>query len=143
MNPYSESEAHSMITAPKEYRDPAPLIIEYRKGFRRTFDLYSSGRQGQFKIDIYFGWGEKMTFQLRVENVILVRLDIGYKPHRNPDFEKLSVPHLHLYREGYESRWAYPLPAYFFPCLHDPEQTLEAFLQFCSVTKKPIIHFYR
>jgi hypothetical protein len=33
--------------------------------------------------------------------VVLVRLDLGGAPHRNPFDEEIGVPHLHLYREGF------------------------------------------
>src|SRR3954463_2406653 len=44
----------------------------------------------------------KVTHQNRARQiVVLMRLDIGGAPHRNPDGEEIPCPHLHIYREGY------------------------------------------
>lgn len=52
----------------------------------------------------------RITFQNRVEtSVILLRLDIDTKPHRNPDGEVVGGTHLHIYRENFETAWAYNL----------------------------------
>jgi len=71
--------------------------------------------------------------------VVLVRLDLGGAPHRNPDDEEIPVPHLHLYREGYGDKWAVPVPADRFSNLADIWVTLEEFMRFCSVTQPPYI----
>lgn len=48
----------------------------------------------------------KVCFQLRTRRtVVLARLCTGV-PHTNPDGQKVQVPHLHRYREGYEDKWA-------------------------------------
>lgn len=60
---------------------------------------------------------EKTTFQTRAKvSLILARVDIGGPPHRNPDGEEIACPHIHLYREGYDDKWAYPLPSNFSSC---------------------------
>jgi hypothetical protein len=51
--------------------------------------------------------------------IILVRLDFGGKPHRNPDDEEIACPHLHVYREGYGDKWAMPVPPDRFPDVTD------------------------
>lgn len=52
----------------------------------------------------------RITFQNRVEtSIILLRLDVDTKPHRNPDGEIIGGTHLHIYRENYGSAWAYEL----------------------------------
>ena len=54
----------------------------------------------------------KGTYQNRGrEVVILARLDFGGAPHRNPDGEEIGSPHIHLYREGFGDKWAFPIPS--------------------------------
>jgi hypothetical protein len=49
----------------------------------------------------------KVKLQNRARQVVvLVRLDLGGAPHRNPDDEEIPPPHLHLYREGFGAKWA-------------------------------------
>jgi hypothetical protein len=82
----------------------------------------------------------KVTYQNRARScVVLVRLDLGGPPHVNPDGSELSCPHIHIYREGYGTRWAYPVnSAEFsgFPCIWD---VLSDFMNYCNITKQPLI----
>jgi len=72
----------------------------------------------------------KGTYQNRARGVaILARLDFGGAPHRNPDDEEITCPHLHLYREGYGDRSAVPLPAERFSDAGDPWVLLQSFEQ--------------
>ena len=83
---------------------------------------------------------KKYTFQNRVKtDVVLARLDIGGR-HRNPDDTEICAPHLHLYREGYEDKWAYPLSSDNFSNPEDVFLTLEQFMNYCNIIKKPIIN---
>ena len=70
---------------------------------------------------------------------ILARLDFGGATHRNPDGEEIGSPHLHLYREGFGDKWAFPVPSDSFADLEDPWRTLEDFMQFCNIIEPPVI----
>ena len=66
----------------------------------------------------------KTTYQNRTRQVIvLVRLDLGDKKHRNPDGQTVGSPHIHPYREGYADKWAFPLPAGVFTNIDDKWQS--------------------
>ena len=83
----------------------------------------------------------KGKYQTRARQVIiLVRLDFGGAPHRNPDDEEISCPHLHIYREGYGDKWAIPPPSDYFLNLLDLSQTIEDFMRFCNITHPPIFN---
>ena len=71
--------------------------------------------------------------------VVLVRLDLGGAPHRNPDDEEILAPHLHMYREGYGDKWAISVPADRFTATPDLWVTLEDFMRFCNITQPPHI----
>jgi hypothetical protein len=88
------------------------------------------------KISLYRG-----NFQNRARQIqILVRLDFGGRPHKNPDGDELPCPHLHIFREGYGVKWAIPVPMSDFPNIHDPWLTLQDFYNFCNITKPPVIN---
>lgn len=71
----------------------------------------------------------KLKFQTRARKVyVLARLDIDGTPHTNPDGRRLGGTHLHLYREGFEARWAYPLD----PGEFDTTSAPVAFRDFCA-----------
>ena len=84
----------------------------------------------------------KGTLQNRARGcIILARLDYGGAPHRNPDEQEIPSPHLHVYKEGYGDKWAYPIDPRIFSNIEDHWQTLHEFLDYCNVTRPP--HFKR
>ena len=81
----------------------------------------------------------KVTYQTRAkQTVILARLDFGGRPHTNPAGQEISCPHLHIFREGFEDKWAEPLPAGHFTDPSDSRALFEDFLRFCNITKPPV-----
>jgi hypothetical protein len=71
--------------------------------------------------------------------VVLVRLNFGGAPHRNPDGEEIDSPHLHLYREGFGDKWAIPVPGDVFGDVTDQWRTLQDFMQYCNIAEIPLI----
>ena len=104
--------------------------------------LISADKREDFFLDI-----ERSTINLakgKYQNrarhvVILARIDFGGAPHRNPDDAEITCPHLHLYREGYGDKWAFPLPLDRFPNPTDTWQTLDDFMRYCNITQPPLI----
>lgn len=107
-----------------------------------SIPLVSSDNRENFLLDIGRGRIDllKGTYQNRSRQVIvLVRLDFGGQPHRNPDDEEITSPHLHRYREGYGDKWAVPTPAAMFSNVSDMWQTLEDFMRLCNIIEPPLI----
>jgi hypothetical protein len=104
--------------------------------------LISTDKRENFLLDVSRGRIDlkKGTYQSRARQiVVLVRLDFGGQPHRNPDDAEVLSPHLHIYREGYGDKWAFPVPTDKFPNMSDLWQTLEDFMRYCNVTEPPFI----
>lgn len=79
----------------------------------------------------------KLTLQNRTrETIILCRVDLGV-PHRNPDGEEIAGPHIHLYKEGFDDKWAYALPKEIFSNTEDRWQLLMDFMKYCNVVDAP------
>ncbi len=104
--------------------------------------LHSPDKHEQFLLDLSRGHIDLLKVKLQNRGrqvVVLVRLDMGGAPHRNPDGEEIPVPHLHMYREGYGDKWAIPVPADRFRDMRDVWATLEDFQRFCNITRPPHI----
>ncbi|MDG6473849.1 hypothetical protein QAZ13_06585 [Glaesserella parasuis] len=104
--------------------------------------LHSMDKKETFNLDVTRGYIalEKITFQTRARKaIVLVRLDIEGPPHRNPDGEEIICPHIHLYREGYGDKWAYPLPDELKSVLDRPYELLDKFMDYCHIIGKPMI----
>ena len=82
----------------------------------------------------------KCSYQKRYRNdIILLRLDINGPNHTNPDGKVIKGSHLHIYREGFNISWAYPLPSDLTveeDKLSDTDYLIEVllkFLDYCNV----------
>lgn len=137
----TQAEAEALIAVEKirvnsDIWDYPPL------GGTISIPLTSSDKRENFLLDISRGRIDllKGKYQNRSRQVIvLVRLDFGGAPHRNPDGAEVLSPHLHIFREGYGDKWAMPVPMDEFPNLSDLGQTLRDFMQFCNVVEIPVI----
>ncbi|HEY4215548.1 MAG TPA: hypothetical protein VGM67_00335 [Gemmatimonadaceae bacterium] len=137
----TQSEADALLGLEKHRVDSAQYDYPLLGGAIRV-PLTSPDRRESFVLDVSRGQInlKKGTYQNRARSVvILARLDFGGQPHRNPDDVEVASPHLHLYREGYGDKWAYPLPPAAFPKLGDPWVTLHDFMRFVNVTIPPDI----
>jgi hypothetical protein len=137
----TQAEADALIAMPKvradDERHDYPCY-----GESINVPLTSQDKREQFLLDISRARLnlQKGTYQNRARRVVvLVRLDFGGSPHRNPDDQEVASPHLHLYREGFGYKWAFPVPTNKFHDLGDPWQTLQDFMAFCNVIEPPDI----
>ncbi len=137
-----QAEADALLQMEKRRADAA-LWNYPSSGGSVAIPLASWTGREQFLLDLRKGRVglSKGTYQTRARKVIvLARLDFGGSPHRNPDDVEVPSPHLHLYREGYGDKWAYPAPADFVD-LTDARQTLDDFMRFCNVVEPPMVQW--
>jgi len=136
----TQIEANRLLELEKRYE--GDKMFDYPDlGGHLRLPLISTDESEAFWIDITRSYIEliKNSFQNRARKVvILARVDIGGAPHRNPDGEEIQSPHIHLYREGYQDKWAYSLPDSFSDATN-AWQTLQDFMNFCNIIKKPEI----
>jgi len=111
-------------------------------GGRIELPLVSRDRRESFSLDINRKRIALTTgYQTRGrQTVVLARLDFA-APHRNPDGTEVGVPHLHLYREGFGDRWAYPVPAGVLSAPDNVQQVLQDFMTYCQIVEVPNITF--
>jgi MoaA/NifB/PqqE/SkfB family radical SAM enzyme len=106
--------------------------IELKSNDHRVDFLVDVNRKGRIRLS-------KCTFQERYAVVeILLRLDVDGPPHENPDGDLIPCPHLHIYREGFGTKWAIALPQDFTNTTDLPK-TLREFLEYCNVQKVPSV----
>lgn len=138
----TQAEADALIALEKHRVSDDQHEFPSLGGGSVEIPLQSADKREAFLLDISRGRIDlsKGTYQNRARKiVILVRLDFGGKPHRNPDDEEVPSPHLHLYREGFGDKWAIPAPLDRFRDTEDIWMTLQDFMRFCNVTRPPNI----
>jgi hypothetical protein len=137
----TQAEADHLMRVAKHFvRAPASIAIS--PGTDETFELSDANDRERFLLDIWRGTLRltKLKFQHRVRAVVVMaRLDIDGAPHTNPDGQRLSGTHIHLFREGYDDRWAYSVDRKSFTLLTDPGTTFHKFCAFCSIESPPPI----
>ena len=147
-----------LIHMPKSFdNEKEPIVLT--DGFTKQYDLHSPQSLDSFYLDISVGSiSLKYTLQTRVySTVCLIRYDYG-GTHTNPKKDcSLSKndpfysihdkcigkkydhqPHIHIYREGFDDKWAYPANE----IIKNPSNISKSvidFLDYCGVVKKPKI----
>ncbi len=137
----TQAEADALLAMEKHRVDTSQYDYPALGGAIRI-PLLSPDKRESFVLDVSRGQInlKKGTYQNRARGVvILARLDFGGQPHRNPDDAEIGSPHLHLYREGFGDKWAFPLSEDTFPHLTDPWATLQDFMRFVNITVPPDI----
>lgn len=134
----TQAEADSLIQMGKRFLNPTTIAL--RPGADETHELIGDDDRERFLLDSWRGTirVSKLKLQNRARKaIVLVRLDIDGAPHTNPDGQRLGGTHLHLYREGFEDRWASPLDPTQFKNPTDLRQAFDDFCQLCGIRDVP------
>ena len=137
----TQAEADGLLAMEKRRADDRVWDLPDLGG-RESIPLVSVDGREDFFLDLQRGRINlaKGSYQNRGRQVvILARLDFRGPPHRNPDGEELGADHLHIYREGYDDKWARPVPDEFFSDLDNPWKVLQDFIRFCNIVEPPNI----
>lgn len=107
----SQQEVDELLTMIKILKHNGPLEFP-EPGKALKMDAVGEENNEKFIIDVNRKGQIKIrcTYQTRYgKSIILLRIDLVGGKHINPDGTIVECPHIHIYREGYEDRWAYPL----------------------------------
>jgi hypothetical protein len=135
-----QSQADALIAMEKHRADDNKWVFPDQGLI--SVPLVSKDKRENFLLDIRHARIDlaKVMYQNRARQVIiLIRLDLGEKTHRNPDGQIVGAPHIHLYREGYADKWAFTLPAGLFQNIGDKWQSLQDFMNYCNISQPPFI----
>jgi hypothetical protein len=135
----TQAEAEQFMQMAKHFVRP-PAMITIPPGADDTYELADPSDRERFLLDVWRGTLRlsKLKVQNRVRTaVILVRLDVDGAPHTNPDGVRLPGTHLHMFKEGYDDRWPYPVDSSVFTLLSDPGKTFHDFCTFCKIESPP------
>ncbi len=149
----TDNEALNFIKIEKEILNEGVIDFPRQNQFLVLDAVTKNDPKIKFTVDINRKRAilSRCTFQQRVYTSIpLIRLDIDNKPHRNPDGEVLEGNHIHIYKEGYNLGWAYPLnhaiihqlnANFDLSLFEDLTSHIDTFISFCSlcnITKMPL-----
>jgi hypothetical protein len=135
----TQQEADDLICMKKRFVTPRNISLP--PGADQTHELIGEDNREQFLLDLWRGTLRlsKVRYQTRGRKVfVLVRLEINGPPHTNPDGKKIGPTHLHVYREGYEGKWAYPLDPNLFQNPNDVGTAFSDFCRYCNIESEGI-----
>jgi hypothetical protein len=137
----SQTEAEQLIALPKHKENDKNWRYPSLGGLI-SIPLISADKKERFLLDISHGQINLLKGKLQNrarQCVVIIRLDFGGSPHRNPDDEIILCPHLHVYKEGFGDKWAFPAPSTHFHDINDILTTLNDFMAYCNIVSPPQI----
>ncbi len=134
----SQAEADVLISSLKKLTN-SEHIVEFPQPGKKLLLECEDGNNNKYTIDVNRGRlkPQKSTYQTRHnKSTILLRVDIEGPPHVNPNGEEIPCPHIHIYKEGYDDKWAYPLQTEINTNTLDLIQVLIDFLDYNNVKNR-------
>lgn len=113
----------------------APAPISWTRQIKSVVEKES------FNLDFYRGSFELSRYTLNKryrQTIIMLRYDNAGR-HTNPDGVLFDGPHVHLYREGYNDKFAFPVSEINVTVNEPMEEVFNKIMQFCNVKSLPAI----
>lgn len=136
----TQSEADDLLAMEKKFEEQTTVSLNH--GVDDVRRLVAEKSDERFLLDVWRNSLRlsKLKYQHRArKTIILARLDVDGSPHQNPDGEIVAGSHLHVYREGYDAKWAVPLDRNQFANPADVVATFRSFCDFCNILELPMI----
>jgi hypothetical protein len=137
----SQDEADEMLAMQKRFRSSQLISLDVGVRIARDLDpvaLIEPSPRLMLDIQRATIRLSKIKYQHRgARTVVLARLDVSGSPHTNPDQVEISGTHLHLFREGFEDKWASELVLSEWTDLTDKELTLRDFCKRFNIDQLP------
>ena len=126
-----------LIKLAKEFKNPNQVKLPMENE-KKVFPLLSSDSNHDFFVDYHRSGTIELKSKTQMrdgKSIPLVRLEINAPPHMNPDGTLTSRDHIHIYKEGYDLKWAYELPAIFNQTivLNNHLELFTTFCKYCNI----------
>jgi hypothetical protein len=134
----TQAEADALIAMRKRFFKLRTISLP--PGVDETHELIGDDKRERFLLDLWRGTMRLSKYRMQTRGriiIVLVRLDIKGAPHTNPDGQILDGTHLHIYREGFDDKWAYPVNPEVFHDIDNAGTVFEDFCRFCHVEEIP------
>jgi len=137
----SQSEYDFLMAQEKYFDDPFSPIQLGPSPIQWARQIHSRENKELFLLDFYRGSFEltKYTVNKRYrQTVILLRYDNAGR-HTNPDGVFFEGRHVHLYREGFNDKFAFPISEVGVADTDSIDTVFSKIMHFCNVKRFPII----
>lgn len=137
----TQNEFDFLVALEKVFDDLADPIVLAPAPLEWTRPLTAPETKDKFLLDFRRSGFElaKYTYNKRYRQTIILVRYCNAGRHTNPDGEKFIGPHVHLFREGFEDKFAFPISAIGIDDGDRINIVLEKLLTFCNVTARPMV----
>ena len=135
----TQLECDHLISLKKEFEDLVTPVPLGPSPIKWTRTINSIDTHDTFLLDFNRGSMEirRYTFNKRFrQTIILIRYDNDGR-HTNPDGTQFSGPHVHLYGEEFNDKFAYPVSVIGVDPADDMDIVLKKLLIYCNVKRFP------
>lgn len=139
----TQTEFDYIIGLQKSFKENDDILLG-PPPLRWSREIISNSSKDFFTLDFYRGSIEvrKYTYNKRFRNaIVLLRYDAMGR-HTNPpeaDGASFDGPHVHIYREGFEDKWAFPVTEIGLNDTDSIDEVLTGVLNYCNVTTVPTV----
>lgn len=137
----TQSEYNFLMGQEKVFYDPISPIQLGPAPIQWTRQINSTVNKEMFLLDFYRGSFELSKYTLNKrhrQTIILLRYDSAGR-HTNPDGVTFEGRHVHLYREGFNDKFAFPVSEIGVTDTDTIETVFNKIMHFCNVKRFPII----
>lgn len=136
----TNNDFNNIMSMAKKFEDMSTIVLPANGG-KINRNLSSTSSNDEFILNIERGRInlKKVKYQTRHKstNTPLIRIDTTGPRHQNPDGEYIECPHIHIYKENYGDKWAFPLDKNLFTDTDNLSNLLKDFLIYFNVEEIP------
>lgn len=132
----TDNDFNTLASMKKQFVYQKNVQVPHDKQFE-TYKIKSYATKDKF----FLYYDRRGTYELKQKGQIqykkdfsMIRMEVNAPPHINPDGSAVSRNHIHIYKEGYELRWAYELSDILKFSSNDTTP-LNLFISFCEYCK--------
>ncbi len=139
----TQFEYEYTMSLQKEFEDGITPLLLGPGPVRWTRQLFSLETREEFILDYHKGniAIEKFVVNHRYRQSIILLRYCHTGRHTNPDGVTLVGPHIHMYREGYGDKFAFPAADMGINISDDIQVIFRKVLQLCNIQNPPTINF--
>jgi hypothetical protein len=137
----TQSDFDTLIKEEKVFSDLINPLILSPPPINWTREIKATNSKNIYLLDFYRGSFElsRYTYNKRYrQSIILLRYDNGGR-HTNPDGVSFDGPHVHIFREGYNDKFAFPVSELNINETNSIDEVVTKLLLFCNVIKIPSV----
>ena len=136
----TQQEFENLINLKKKFETSEPLHLD--ESWMRN--ILSIKTRDAFILDYTIRGPielKKYTYNKRYKKIIILLRYDSFGRHTNPDGVIFEGSHIHIYREGFDDKFAFPIEKLGVSQNSTREEILELFLKYCHVVEHPNIQY--